>query len=164
MRHKTSFIIIGAAVVAGIGAWFFLGVNQSPGSASLPKGQEPAEEAGMVPELREYSTSSDLKITILKEGNGNGAEAGNTVSVHYVGTLTNGAKFDSSVDRGEPISFVLGEGRVIKGWEEGILGMKVGEKRRLIIPPNLGYGARGAGDAIPPDATLIFETEMVAIQ
>ena len=86
------------------------------------------------------------------------------MAVHYTGYLTNGSKFDSSRDRGEPIEFPLGRGRVIKGWDEGIATMKVGEKRRLIIPPHLGYGARGAGNAIPPNATLIFDTELVAIR
>ena len=106
-----------------------------------------------------------LKIEILKEGTGVGAKAGNTVTVHYVGTLTSGVKFDSSVDRGTPFTLTLGTGSVIRGWEEGILGMKVGEKRRLTIPPDLAYGSAGAGGGvIPPNATLIFEIEMLEIK
>lgn len=105
-----------------------------------------------------------LKIETLKDGAGAGAKAGNTVFVHYTGTLTDGRKFDSSLDRGQPFSFQLGAGQVIKGWEEGILGMRVGEKRKLTIPPELGYGERGAGGLIPPNATLIFEVEMLEIK
>ena len=89
------------------------------------------------------------------------AKVGDTVSVHYTGTLTDGTKFDSSRDRGEPIEFPLGQGRVIKGWDEGIAKMHVGDQAILIIPPSIGYGSRGAGDAIPPDATLIFIVELV---
>jgi len=91
------------------------------------------------------------------------AKAGDKVDVHYTGTLTDGKKFDSSVDRGTPFSFTLGQGQVIKGWDQGIAGMCVGEKRKLKIPPSLGYGAQGAGGSIPGGATLIFETELVAI-
>ncbi|MEK7725674.1 MAG: FKBP-type peptidyl-prolyl cis-trans isomerase, partial [Nitrospirota bacterium] len=87
-----------------------------------------------------------------------------TVSVHYTGWLTNGKKFDSSVDRGQPFSFRLGVGQVIKGWDEGVQGMKVGGKRKLTIPSNLGYGARGAGGLIPPHATLVFDVELLGAQ
>lgn len=103
-------------------------------------------------------------IEVLKEDSGGVAKAGDTVFVHYTGWLTNGQKFDSSLDRGQPFSFQLGAGQVIKGWEQGILGMKVGEKRHLTIPPELGYGSRGAGNMIPPNATLIFEVEMLEIK
>ena len=92
------------------------------------------------------------------------AAAGDTVSVHYTGTLEDGTKFDSSLDRGQPITFELGRGRVIKGWDQGIEGMKIGEKRKLTIPPDLAYGAGGSPPTIPPNATLIFETELVSIQ
>jgi len=104
-----------------------------------------------------------MKIETLKEGTGEIAKNGDTVSVHYTGTLENATKFDSSVDRGTPFSFILGAGRVIQGWDLGVAGMKVGEKRKLTIPPELGYGASGAGDVIPPNATLIFEVELLGI-
>ncbi len=105
-----------------------------------------------------------LKIETLKEGTGPAIANGNTAVVHYTGTLLNGTKFDSSLDRGEPFSFELGAGRVIAGWEQGILGMKVGEKRKLTIAPELGYGSSGAGGIIPPNATLIFEVELLEIK
>jgi len=106
----------------------------------------------------------DVKIETLTPGTGDEAKSGDTLSVHYTGTLTDGKKFDSSRDRGEPFEVTLGQRRVIAGWEMGLKGMKVGEKRRLTIPPDLGYGARGAGGVIPPNATLIFEVELLAIR
>ena len=105
-----------------------------------------------------------LKIETLTPGTGDEAKSGDTVSVHYTGTLTDGKKFDSSHDRNEPFDVTLGQRRVIAGWEQGLLGMKVGEKRRLTIPPDLGYGAKGAGAVIPPNATLVFEIEMLGIR
>ncbi len=105
--------------------------------------------------------SEELKIEELQEGTGKAAENGDIVSVHYTGWLTDGTKFDSSLDRDEPIEFPLGFGMVIQGWEQGLLGMKVGGKRRLTIPSDLGYGQAGAGDDIPPNATLIFEVELL---
>lgn len=108
--------------------------------------------------------TESLKIETLKEGTGAAAKNGDTVSVHYTGTLIDGTKFDSSLDRGEPFSFTLGEGRVIAGWEQGILGMKVGEQRKLFIPSALAYGSSGAGGIIPPNAPLIFEVELLEIK
>lgn len=105
-----------------------------------------------------------LKIEVLKEGSGEVATEGKQVSVHYTGWLTDGKKFDSSVDRGEPFQFMLGAGHVIRGWDEGVKGMKVGEKRKLTIAPELGYGDRGAGGVIPPNATLVFEVELLDVK
>jgi len=104
-----------------------------------------------------------MKVEVLTQGTGEEAKTGDTVSVHYVGTLENGTKFDSSVDRGEPFSFTLGENRVIQGWELGVLGMKVGEKRKLTIPSNLAYGNQAVGGVIPANATLVFEVELLGI-
>jgi len=114
------------------------------------------------------TTPSGLQYIDLTVGNGDVAKAGDQVSVHYTGWLQNsdgskGRKFDSSKDRGQPFQFVLGQGQVIKGWDEGVQGMKVGGVRELIIPPALGYGQRGAGGVIPPNATLIFEVELLGV-
>jgi FKBP-type peptidyl-prolyl cis-trans isomerase len=109
-------------------------------------------------------TTQDMKIDSLKEGSGQEAKAGNKVAVHYVGTLTDGKKFDSSRDRGRPFTFNLGAGEVIKGWDQGVAGMKIGEIRRLTIPSDLGYGKRGSPPVIPPDATLVFEVELLEIR
>ncbi|MFV1917296.1 MAG: FKBP-type peptidyl-prolyl cis-trans isomerase [Patescibacteria group bacterium] len=105
-----------------------------------------------------------MEIEDLVEGSGDEAKDGNKVTLHYTGTLTDGTKFDSSLDRDEPFTFILGEGEVIKGWDQGVAGMKVGGKRKLTIPPELGYGDRGAGDDIPPGATLIFEVELLKVE
>lgn len=110
------------------------------------------------------TASPTVKIEILKEGTGEGAKSGDTVTVNYTGTLTDGTKFDSSLNPGRtPFQFTLGQNSVIQGWEQGVLGMKVGEKRKLTIPPELGYGAAGAGGVIPPNAILIFEIDMLSI-
>lgn len=111
--------------------------------------------------LKAQSTTDGLKYYDIKEGTGPVAKSGDKVKVHYTGWLTDGKKFDSSVDRGEPFQFTLGAGQVIKGWDEGVAGMKVGGKRQLQIPPQLGYGSRGAGGVIPPNATLIFDVELL---
>ena len=108
-------------------------------------------------------TATGLEYVEILEGTGAQPKAVDSVSVHYTGWLTSGQKFDSSHDRGQPLVFLLGRGRVIKGWDEGVASMKVGGKRKLIIPAHLGYGDRGAGGVIPPGATLIFEVELVGI-
>ena len=109
------------------------------------------------------TTASGLQYWDIVVGTGTTAAPGNTVKVHYSGFLTSGQKFDSSRDRGEPFSFPLGAGQVIKGWDEGVAGMKTGGQRQLRIPPQLGYGAAGAGGAIPPNATLIFDVELLDV-
>ena len=108
-------------------------------------------------------TATGLGYVDLVEGTGARPKSGDTVSVHYTGWLKSGKKFDSSVDRGSPFEFPVGKGRVIKGWDEGVISMKVGGKRKLIIPAHLGYGDSGAGGVIPPGATLIFEVELLGI-
>ena len=113
---------------------------------------------------QEVTTESGLKYSDVVVGNGREAALGDTATVHYTGWLTDGKKFDSSVDRKEPFSFRVGAGQVIKGWDEGVAGMKVGGKRKLTIPPQLGYGARGAGGVIPPNATLIFDVELLGLR
>ena len=109
-------------------------------------------------------TASGLEYVEIVEGTGARPKTGDSVSVHYTGWLKSGQKFDSSHDRGQPFAFPLGRGRVIKGWDEGVGTMKVGGKRKLIIPAHLGYGDRGAGNVIPPGATLIFEVELLGVQ
>ena len=109
------------------------------------------------------SSENELKITINKEGSGDRAEIGMLVSVHYTGKLEDGTVFDSSVPRGQPFTFTLGAGQVIKGWDLGGEGMTIGEKRNLVIPPHLAYGIRGAGATIPPNATLIFDVELLEV-
>jgi len=123
----------------------------------LPFSSHAAEEA-MV------KTSSGLEYADLVVGKGREAHAGETATVHYTGTLVDGTKFDSSKDRNQPFSFKLGAGRVIKGWDEGVEGMKIGGTRKLVIPSDLGYGTRGAGAAIPPNATLIFIVELLDLR
>ena len=110
-----------------------------------------------------FSSENELKITINQNGSGDIAETGMSVSVHYTGKLEDGTVFDSSIPRGQPFTFTLGAGQVIKGWDLGVEGMKLGEKRSLVIPPHLGYGIRGAGATIPPNATLIFDIELLEV-
>ncbi len=114
--------------------------------------------------MEKKSLPSGLSYMEIKEGTGEQARAGQQVTVHYTGYLTNGQKFDSSVDRGKPFTFTLGTGQVIKGWDQGVEGMKVGEKRKLIIPPDLGYGSRGAAGVIPPNAELVFDVELLGVK
>ena len=148
-RHFVLFLALFAAlaVVSGCGGGEKSASNSSPMKVS---GQG-------------TTTPSGLQYWDLVVGTGPSAVPGSTVKVHYSGFLTTGEKFDSSRDRGEPFSFPLGAGQVIKGWDEGVAGMKVGGQRQLRIPPQLGYGATGAGGTIPPNATLIFDVELLGV-
>jgi len=138
-------LIVAVSLTAVIGIYFLL----------QPKNQ---------PENNQNNNmAQNLKAEVLKQGTGEVAKNGDKVSVHYTGWLENGTKFDSSVDRGTPFEFTLGAGQVIQGWDLGVLGMKVGEIRKLTIPADLGYGARGAGGVIPPNSTLIFNVELLGI-
>lgn len=114
--------------------------------------------------MPEQTTTSGLRYEDLEIGNGKKATGrGETVFVHYIGCLVDGSKFDSSHDRGEPLEFALGAGLVIPGWDEGIVGMRAGGRRKLIVPPELGYGARGSDDVIPPNAVLIFDIQLLDV-
>jgi peptidylprolyl isomerase len=142
-----------------------LSVGALAAQTAKPK---PAPQAGTTPKAtaptpKTVTTRSGLKYVDLEVGKGAMPKSGQIVVVHYTGWLTNGRKFDSSVDRGEPFSFVLGRGKVIKGWDEGVATMRVGGKRKLTIPPRLAYGPQGLPGAIPPNATLIFEVQLLRI-
>jgi peptidylprolyl isomerase len=123
----------------------------------------PSFDFGDIDESEFTTTESGLRYAIVEEGSGTEAEAGNIVQVHYTGRLEDGTQFDSSLDRGQPIQFALGSGRVIPGWDEGIALLREGDQARFIVPPDLGYGATGSGGVIPPDATLIFDLELVRV-
>ena len=148
MSDKNSIIIIVIILIIIVGGVYFL----------FPNPVNNQEEI-----ISENNETKNVKIEVLKEGGGEVSKTGDLVTVHYTGTLENGTKFDSSVDRGTPFSFTLGENGVIQGWELGVLGMKASEKRKLIIPPELGYGSQGRSPVIPPNATLIFEVELLKI-
>ena len=136
---------------------------QQPETAEEVDAVDAARKLGTPTENEVVAMDSGLEYIDVKVGEGAEAEAGQTVSVHYTGWLVNGTKFDSSVDRGQPFEFPLGGGRVIKGWDEGVAGMKIGGVRKLIIPSDMGYGSRDAGP-IPPDSTLIFEVELLGVK
>ncbi len=146
-------VIVLIAVVFGI---YLIVVNSNP-SSTPGTSQNPGSNA------TSYMVEG-TKIEILKQGTGNGAVAGNTITVNYVGTIAaTGKKFDSSIDRNSPFTFVVGKGNVIKGFDAGLLGAKVGEKRRLTIPPESAYGATGIPNVIPPNSTLIYEVDILAV-
>jgi peptidylprolyl isomerase len=149
-RARVTAVAFASVVVAGLA----VAGAQTPAAA---------QAAG-----KTMTTASGLQITDSKAGTGATPKTGQICVMHYTGWLyqngAKGAKFDSSVDRGQPFEFPIGTGRVIKGWDEGVAGMKVGGKRTLVIPPDLGYGARGAGGVIPPNATLIFEVELLGVK
>lgn len=137
----------------------------TPAPTSVTKNQTLiASNAMSESDAKVVTTPSGLKYIELEEGTGAIPKPGQKVEVHYIGTLENGTKFDSSRDRGKPFDFNIGTGQVIKGWDEGLSTMKVGGRRQLIIPPDLGYGSRGAGGVIPPNATLLFDVELLGVK
>ena len=152
-------IILGAILVLNIGSGNNLGDEESANSLKT-----------LVPEVINEKPEEDMEevkeliIEDIKEGDGEEATSGKTVTVHYVGTLIDGTKFDSSRDLGEPFEFNLGAGQVIAGWDQGVIGMKVGGIRKLTIPSHLGYGERGSSPVIPPNAVLIFEVELLGVE
>lgn len=173
MNNKSTTLIFVALVIVGIGAILYgmrvpqestaqelqeQGLNQQQ---SQPITQAPMQESI---NISMQTLEDGLQIGDTVVGTGAEAIAGKEVTVHYTGTLINGTKFDSSLDRGTPFVFSLGVGQVIRGWDEGVVGMKVGGKRKLIIPSELGYGPRGAGGVIPPNATLVFDVELLGVK
>jgi peptidylprolyl isomerase len=149
MSIRTSLVVV--AVVTAICSVSVMAAQEQPRAKEKTAAAKPV------------TTASGLKYTDVKVGSGASPVKGKQVKVHYTGTLENGKKFDSSVDRNEPFTFVIGVGQVIAGWDEGVMSMKVGGKRKLIIPSKLGYGAAGAGGVIPPNATLLFDVELLDV-
>lgn len=164
---KSVYIFTILLIFVSIAVWFVVQktkevneVTETPTPTAVPTLSPTPEDSASKP----IKYSNGLVVQDVVIGSGKTAESGDTLNAHYVGALENGTVFDNSYDRGQPLQFVLGSGQLIQGWELGLVGMKEGGKRRLIIPPELGYGARGAGKAIPPNATLLFEIELVSVQ
>ena len=159
MKNKASLLLAGAAALA---------LAVLPASGSQKDNAAPAKDAEKKSDSKMTKTSSGLQYEDTVVGTGASPKNGQTCVMHYTGWLwengAKGAKFDSSVDRGKPFEFLIGQGQVIKGWDEGVATMKVGGKRTLLIPATLGYGARGAGGVIPPNATLLFEVELLGVK
>ncbi len=174
MRWFVLALVLAAAVFA-VGCQREVRTVQAPpdapaapaeGETADMSGADPivaAQALGTMTENEAVTAASGLQYIDVKEGDGAAAKAGDTVDVHYTGWLVDGTKFDSSVDRGQPFRFPLGAGRVIKGWDEGVAGMKIGGVRKLIVPADLAYGASGRPPVIPPSATLIFEVELLGV-
>lgn len=163
-KYILNLVIFLALVVVAFSVYYYWWLPKEEVKQSEPQLElEAVEEEAETGEVVESETQG-LVVEVLQEGTGEEAKNGDKVSVHYTGTLEDGVKFDSSLDRGQPFTFTLGAGEVIKGWDLGVLGMKVGEKRKLTISSELGYGERGTpGGPIPPNATLIFEVELLGV-
>ncbi len=152
-------IIIGIVVLIAVGITYTLISGKKDENMSTQNSNTPITSANP-----SASVSAELKIEDIKEGTGSAVKSGDTISINYSGTLLDGTKFDSSYDRGQPFQTQIGVGQVIKGWDQGLIGMKVGGKRRLTIPPALAYGERGAGRVITPNATLVFDLKLLEIK
>ena len=148
-QRRSQVILISILGIALVAALAFLAYNN----------RKPA-----APDFTAYASITGLQMEDLQVGTGAEAQTGNTVVVHYTGWLLDGTKFDSSIDRNDPFEFVLGAGEVIQGWDQGVVGMKVGGKRRLAIPPDMAYGTSGAGGVIPANAVLVFEVELLEVK
>lgn len=161
MARRNRYLVLFAAALISFAA---CGGDEAPLSEDVDREEEEVTTGPVVCTDGEVTTRSGLKIEDLECGEGEEATSGDVVTVHYVGTLEDGTQFDASRDHGQPFSFMVGGGNVIPGWDEGVQGMQEGGTRKLTIPPDLGYGAAGAGDVIPPNATLIFEIELLNIE
>ncbi|WKZ29857.1 MAG: FKBP-type peptidyl-prolyl cis-trans isomerase [Candidatus Dojkabacteria bacterium] len=163
-KIKADSVALMVILIAMVGAFVVLWIVARAAQGIQEGERQVTVSPTPTPNITELPMVTELQIETIAEGNGAVAEDGRIVVVHYTGTLTNGTKFDSSLDRGEPFSFTLGAGQVIKGWDQGVKGMKVGEKRKLTIPGSLAYGASGIPGAIPPNATLVFEVELLEVR
>lgn len=163
MSKRSSLVLLAALMmVAALSVTGCSKPAETP--VATPPAEQPAEQPAAAPEKGPVTEDvTELVIKDTKVGNGAEAKSGQSVTVNYTGYLTDGTKFDSSLDAGQPFTFALGAGEVIKGWDEGVEGMKVGGTRTLTIPPAMGYGDQGAGGVIPPGATLYFEVELLAV-
>ncbi len=162
MKLNNTAVLITVVVLALIFGAFYLSGYFKPEPAPQTSGQPTANNSNNT--NNNQMNQSKVDIVTLKESSGPGAKNGDKLTVNYTGTLTNGVKFDSSLDPGrDPFTLTLGAGQVIKGWDEGLIGMKAGEKRKLTVPAELGYGASGFGSKIPPNSTLIFEVDLLKI-
>ena len=169
-KHLKNTILLITPIIAFFALFILILDSTSPSNPEETAEEVSAEDLdnllqdeNMDNQTSEALDAEEFVVEDLEEGTGDEVKSGDTVKVHYTGTLLDGTKFDSSLDRGEPFEFTGGQGQVIQGWDEGILGMKVGGKRKLTIPSSMGYGETGAGESIPPNAGLVFEIELIEI-